>query len=132
MSSYKPGSNGADGNLAPMFTASLGQTLDNADRSTAAIHPMVFLQVSGSPDAPSGSSLRYTRRMSEHSWTGAVFCCRESGTEAWRLRAVGRSGGVALSPWVVVPGCVVVSRVVVSLWRDATIARDLAWTLFLV
>lgn len=45
LGSFKPTSNGADGNLVPMFTASLRDTFNAADRSTDAIPPAMFVQV---------------------------------------------------------------------------------------
>eukprot|EP00752_Nemacystus_decipiens_P016309 g14585.t1 len=45
LGSFKPTSNGADGNLVPLFTASLRDTFNSADRSTEAIPPAMFVQV---------------------------------------------------------------------------------------
>lgn len=45
LGSFRPTSNGADGNLVPMFTASLRDTFNAADRSTEAIPPAMFVQV---------------------------------------------------------------------------------------
>ncbi len=48
LSSFRPTSNGADGNLVPVFTASLRETFNSADRSTEAIPPAMFVQVGAS------------------------------------------------------------------------------------
>ncbi|CAM9746338.1 unnamed protein product, partial [Hapterophycus canaliculatus] len=45
LASFQPTSSGADGNLVPMFTASLRETFNAADRSTEAIPPAMFVQV---------------------------------------------------------------------------------------
>lgn len=45
LGSFRPTSNGSDGNLVPMFTASLRDTFNAADRSTEAIPPAMFVQV---------------------------------------------------------------------------------------
>lgn len=45
LTSFRPTSNGADGNLAPLFTASLKETFNQMDRSTEAIPPAMFVQV---------------------------------------------------------------------------------------
>lgn len=52
LGSFKPTSNGADGNLVPMFTASLRDTFNAADRSTDAIPPAMFVQVCDSSCIP--------------------------------------------------------------------------------
>lgn len=48
LSSFRPTSNGSDGNLVPVFTASLRETFNSADRSTEAIPPAMFVQVGAS------------------------------------------------------------------------------------
>lgn len=45
LGSFRPTSNGSDGNMVPMFTASLRDTFNAADRSTEAIPPAMFVQV---------------------------------------------------------------------------------------
>ncbi|CAM9148326.1 unnamed protein product [Ascophyllum nodosum] len=45
LSAFRPTSYGADGNLGPLFTASLNETFNQADRSTDAIPPIKFVQV---------------------------------------------------------------------------------------